>query len=61
MAAGKSEVVSVRVDTNGNTEMIGIEIPPEFNHLNIEREQRYSFRVRVRQGGILVATGIQRM
>jgi hypothetical protein len=58
---GRGQVVSVRVDDNGRSELIGIEIPAEFNDLNIEREQRYAFRIRVRQGGIPVATGIERL
>jgi hypothetical protein len=57
----RGQVVSIRVDDNGRTELIGIEIPAEFNDLNIEREQRYAFRIRVRQGGIPVATGIERL
>ena len=40
---------------------LGIEIPAEFNDLNIEREQKYAFRIRVRQGGIPVATGVERL
>ncbi len=58
---GRGQVVSLRVETDGRTDLIGIEIPPEFNSLNIEREQRYAFRIRVRQGGIAVATAIQRL
>ena len=54
-------VASVRVKTPGEDALVPIEIPAEFNNLNIEREQRYSFRVKVRQGGIPVATGINRL
>jgi len=55
------QVVSLRVEGRGGDEFIGVEIPPDFNNLNIEREQRYSIRVRFRQGGIPVATGINRL
>jgi hypothetical protein len=55
------QVVSLRVESRSGEEFIGVEIPAEFNDLNIEREQRYAFRVRVRQGGIPVATGINRL
>ncbi|BCU77382.1 hypothetical protein [Luteolibacter sp. LG18] len=57
----RGQVVSVVVDSGGVKEMIGIEVPPEFNNRNIEREQRYSFKVKFRQGGIPVATGINRL
>jgi hypothetical protein len=40
--------------------LIGIEIPAQFNSLNIEREQKLSIKVRVREGGIPVALDIQR-
>jgi hypothetical protein len=57
----RGQIVSVLVDDGGRAEMIGIEVPPEFNDRNIEREQRYAFRVKFRQGGIPVATGINRL
>lgn len=57
----RGQVVSVMVDDDGGSEMIGVEIPPQFNHLNIEREQRYAIKVRIRQGGIPVATAIERL
>ena len=59
--AASGQFVSVRVDKPGGEEIIGIEIPPEFDTLNIETRQRYAFRVRVREGGIPVATGINRL
>ena len=58
---GRGQVVSLRVENDGHPELIGIEIPAEFNALNIEREQRYAFRIRVRQGGIAVATAVHRL
>lgn len=57
----RGQLVSVRVDDDGDGEVIAIEIGPEFNHLNIEREQRYAFKVRIRQGGIPVATAVERL
>ncbi|RPJ34847.1 MAG: hypothetical protein EHM17_04985 [Verrucomicrobiaceae bacterium] len=55
------QVVSVRVATPGGDEFIGIEIPPELSALNIDIRQRYAFKVKFRQGGIAVATGINRL
>jgi hypothetical protein len=57
----RGQLVSVKVDTPGGDEFIGVEIPPEFNKLNIDTKQKYSFRVKFRQGGIAVATGVNRL
>ena len=57
----RGQLVSVRVKTPGGDEFIGIEIPAEFKRLNIDTRQKYAFRVKFRQGGIAVATGINRL
>lgn len=57
----RGQLVSVRVETPGGDEFIAIEIPAEFNNLNIDVRQKYAFRVKFRQGGIAVATGINRL
>lgn len=57
----RGQLVSLRVGTPGGDEFIGIEIPPEFNRLNIDTQQKYAFRVKFRQGGIAVATGVNRL
>lgn len=57
----RGQLVSVRVSTPGGDEFIGIEIPPEFNKLNMEVRQKYAFRIKFRQGGIATATGITRL
>ncbi|MEI6605993.1 MAG: hypothetical protein WCP35_11830 [Verrucomicrobiota bacterium] len=57
----RGQIISLRVSTKGGDELLGIEIPPNFNNLNVEREQRYSMRVKVRQGGIPVATAVNRL
>ncbi len=59
--SSRGQVVSLRVNTPGGDELIGVEIPPDFNNLNIEREQKYAIRVKFRQGGIPVATGVKRL
>jgi len=57
----RGQLVSVRVETPGGDEFIAIEIPPNFNSLNIDTRQKYAFRVKFRQGGIAVATGVNRL
>lgn len=57
----RGQVVSLKVDVSGGSEFVGVEIPADFTSLNIEREQRYSIKVKFRQGGIPVATAINRL
>ncbi|MEI8038130.1 MAG: hypothetical protein WCJ14_07040 [Verrucomicrobiota bacterium] len=57
----RGQLVSVRIETPGGDEFIGIEIPPEFSKLNIDTKQKYAFRVKFRQGGIAVASGVNRL
>ncbi len=57
----RGQVLSVRVSTPGGDEFIAIEVPPEFDQLNIETRQKYLFRVKFRQGGIAVATDVNRL
>jgi hypothetical protein len=57
----RGQLLSVRVTTAGGDEFIGVEVPPEFNRLNLDTQQKYAFRVKFRQGGIAVATGINRL
>ena len=57
----RGQLVSVRVESPGGDKFVGVEIPPEFNKLNIDAKQKYAFRVKFKQGGIPVATGINRL
>ena len=57
----RGQLVSVRITTPGGDQFIGIEIPQEFNKLNIDTKQKYAFKVKFRQGGIAVATGVNRL
>jgi hypothetical protein len=56
-----SSIVSVRVKSASGEEIVPVKIPSSFNNLNIEREQRYAFKVKFEQGGIPVATDISRL
>ncbi len=57
----RGQLVSVRVETPGGDQFLGIEIPKEYDTRNIDTKQKYLFRVKFRQGGIAVATGINRL
>lgn len=52
------QLVSLQIDNSDD--MIGIEIPPNFSDLNIERQQKLVIKVKFREGGIPVATQIVR-
>lgn len=58
---GRGQLVSVKIETPGGEKFISIKIPQEFNKLNIDAKQKYAFRVKVEQGGIPVATGVNRL
>ena len=57
----RGQLVSVKIDAPGGDEFVGIEIPNQFSKLNIDTKQKYAFRVKFRQGGIPVATGVNRL
>ncbi len=56
-----SSVVTVLVKSASGESIIPVKVPEKFNKMNIEREQRYAFKVRFEQGGIPVATDISRL
>ena len=58
---GRGQLVSVKVTVPGGDEFVAIEIPGEFGKKNIDTKQKYAFRVKFRQGGIPVATGVNRL
>jgi len=57
----RGQLVSVKIETPRGDEFVGIEIPDKFNNLNIDAKQKYAFRVKFKQGGIAVATGVNRL
>jgi hypothetical protein len=59
--ASRGQFVSIKVSAPGGDEFVGIEIPPQFEKFNIDTKQKYAFRVKFKEGGIPVATGINRL
>ncbi len=55
------QIVSLRVKSASGEDIIPIQIPEKFSKLNIEREQRYVFKVEFEQGGVPVATAVNRL
>jgi hypothetical protein len=56
-----NQVVSLKVSAPSGEDYLGVEIPANLTTFNIEREQRYSMKVKIREGGIAVATAINRL
>jgi hypothetical protein len=57
----RGQLVSVRVGAPGGEEFVAVEIPQDFQKLNIDTKQKYAFRVKFRKGGIAVATDLKRL
>jgi len=57
----RGQVVSVRVDAPGGPEFVCVRIPADLVKLNLETRQKYSFKVNFKDGGIAVATGVNRL
>ena len=48
------------VDVEGG-EVLAVLVPPQFNHINIERGQRYFFKIEVGEKGILRAQDVRKV
>jgi hypothetical protein len=57
----RGQVISLKVSDGDVADFMAIEIPPSLSDINIEREQDYAFRVRIRDKGIAVAEAITRL
>lgn len=57
----RGQVVSLKVKGDSGENFVPIEVPASLSSVNIEREQRYAFKVKLRQGGIPVAVDISRL
>ena len=53
-----NQVVSLKINSPTGEQYLGVEIPAKLTNFNIERAQRYRMKVRIREAGIAVATGI---
>jgi hypothetical protein len=54
-------VVFLKVKGSSGDEYLGVKIPPDLSVQNIEREQRYSFKIRIEKQGIPVAVAVARL
>ena len=56
----KGRLVSVEVGSGADSNMIPILIPPDLSYLNLQKGQRYVFRLEVGDSGILLAKDMKK-
>ena len=54
-------LISVEVDEGSGIEYLPLLIPAEFNHLNVQRGQRFHFKVNVRDKGVLQVLEMEKL
>ena len=52
-SAEKGRLFSVEVDTDTQSEMVPVLIPAAFNHVNIQKGQKFIFKIEIDEKGIL--------
>ena len=57
---GKGRLVSVEVDAGTESNLIPILIPPDLGYYNLQKGQRYVFRLDVGDSGILLARDMKK-
>lgn len=53
-APSRGRLFSVEIDTSNGREVIPLMIPAELNHINVQKGQRYFFRIEVIQDGVVL-------
>ena len=53
--------LSVEVENDGDSRHLFIVVPSGVGETNIEREQPYSFKINIEEGGIAVASAVKRL
>jgi len=56
----RGRLFSVLAD-GGKAEILPLLIPPEFDHINIQKDQRFSFKIEVGDKGILKASDLRKI
>lgn len=57
---GKGRLFSIDVETKSGSSPLGVLIPMEFNSVNLQKGQNFSFKIEVGQDGILTVKGLQK-
>ena len=56
----QGRLFAVLVD-GGNNDVLPVVVPPEFDHINIQKDQRFSFKIEVGDKGILTASDMRKI
>jgi hypothetical protein len=56
----KGHLFSVEVGSGGDSDIIPILVPPEMSYVNVQKGQRYIFRLEVSDSGILLAKDMKK-
>ena len=56
----KGRLFSV-ISDGGKADVLPLLIPPEFDHINIQKDQRFSFKIEVGDKGILTAADMRKI
>jgi len=56
----QGRLFSVLAD-GGNNDVLPLLIPPEFDHINVQKDQRFSFKIEVGDKGILKASDMRKI
>lgn len=58
---GQGRLFSVLADGGKADDVLPLLIPPEFDHINIQKDQRFSFKIEVGDKGILKASDMRKI
>lgn len=56
----QGRLISVLAD-GGKSDVLPLLIPPQFDHINIQKDQRFSFKIEVGDKGILTASDMRKI
>ena len=57
----RGAAVEILIEDSGASDRLPIIIPAEVSSVNFEREQRYAFKIKFGDGGVAIATAVQRL
>jgi hypothetical protein len=59
-SATRGRLFSVDVGSGASADVVPVVVPPQFNHVNIERGQRFFFKIEVGDKGVLQAQDVKK-
>jgi hypothetical protein len=59
-SADRGRLFAVEVESRNDTEMLPVLIPAAFNHVNVQKGQKFIFKVEIDENGILKVQDLQK-